>query len=121
MDFTGVFDGVLVYGDKDYGFLLEYGVKFLLAVILLLIGFWVIKKVLKGIKKVMVSSKVDDTLIPFLLSLISMSLKILLVISVISYFGVPMTSFVALIAAAGLAIGMALSGTLQNFAGGVIL
>ena len=116
-----MFDGVLVLGDKDYGFLLEYGVMFLLAIVLLLIGFWIIKKIVNGIKKVMVSSKIDDTLIPFLLSLISVSLKILLVISVISYFGLPMTSFVALIAAAGLAIGMALSGTLQNFAGGVVL
>ncbi len=121
MDFKGVFDGLLVFGDKDYGFLIEYGVQFIVAIVLLLAGFWIIKKIVKAIKKVMVKSKVDDTLIPFLLSLVSMSLKILLVISVISYFGIPMTSFVALIAAAGLAVGMALSGTLQNFAGGVIL
>ena len=121
MDFKGVFDGLLVFGDKDYGFLIEYGVQFIVAIVLLLAGFWIIKKIVKAIKKVMEKSKVDDTLIPFLLSLVSMSLKILLVISVISYFGIPMTSFVALIAAAGLAVGMALSGTLQNFAGGVIL
>jgi small conductance mechanosensitive channel len=121
MDLKGVFDGLLVFGNKDYGFLIEYGVQFIVAIVLLLVGFWIIKKIVKAIKKVMVTSKVDDTLIPFLLSLVSMSLKILLVISVISYFGIPMTSFVALIAAAGLAVGMALSGTLQNFAGGVIL
>jgi len=115
------FDGIIVVGDKDYGFLLEHGVKILFAIILLFVGFWIIKKALGGLKKVMLSSKLDDTLIPFLSSLFSITLKALLLITVISYLGVPMTSFVALLGAAGLAIGMALSGTLQNFAGGVIL
>jgi small conductance mechanosensitive channel len=69
----------------------------------------------------MTGKSVDPTLIPFIKSLISVTLKALLLISVISYMGIPMTSFVALLGAAGLAVGMALSGTLQNFAGGVIL
>jgi len=115
------YDGVLVIGDKDYGFVLDYGVKLLLTIVILLVGFWIIKKIVNAVKSVMTKRSVDPTLIPFLVSLISVTLKVLLLISVISYFGIPMTSFIALIGAAGLAIGMALSGTLQNFAGGVIL
>ncbi len=115
------YDGILVVADKDYGFVLEHGVNILMVIVLLLIGFWIIKKILGRVKKVMLSSKLDDTLISFLSSLFSISLKALLLITAVSYLGVPMTSFVALLGAAGLAIGMALSGTLQNFAGGVIL
>jgi len=115
------FNRVLVIGEQDYSYLLSYGVKLLLAVVILLIGFWIIKKVVNGIHKVMTGKSVDPTLIPFIKSLISVTLKALLLISVISYMGIPMTSFVALLGAAGLAVGMALSGTLQNFAGGVIL
>ena len=115
------FDKVLVVGGQDYSYVLSYGVKLILGIILLLIGFWIIKKVVNGIHKVMTKKEVDPTLIPFIKSLISVTFKALLLISVISYFGIPMTSFVALLGAAGLAVGMALSGTLQNFAGGVIL
>jgi small conductance mechanosensitive channel len=64
---------------------------------------------------------VDPTLKPFIKSLVSATLKILLVISVISMVGVKMTSFIAILGAVGLAVGMALSGTLQNFAGGVMI
>jgi small conductance mechanosensitive channel len=110
-----------VIGDQDYSYLLSYGVKLLIGIIVLLIGFWIIKKVVNGIHKVMTKKSIDPTLIPFIKSLISVTLKALLLISVVSYMGIPMTSFVALLGAAGLAVGMALSGTLQNFAGGVIL
>ncbi len=115
------FDKVLVIGGQDYSYVLSYGMKLLLAIILLLIGFWIIKKVVNGIHKILTSKNIDPTLIPFVKSLLSVTFKALLLISVISYLGIPMTSFVALLGAAGLAIGMALSGTLQNFAGGVIL
>jgi small conductance mechanosensitive channel len=115
------FDKVLVVGGQDYSYVLSYGVKLLMGIILLLVGFWIIKKVVNGIHKVMTKKDVDPTLIPFIKSLISVTLKALLLISIISYFGIPMTSFIALLGAAGLAVGMALSGTLQNFAGGVIL
>ena len=65
--------------------------------------------------------KMDESLKPFLLSILSILLKVLLFISVLTMVGVQMTSFIAILAAAGLAIGMALSGTLQNFAGGVMI
>jgi small conductance mechanosensitive channel len=76
---------------------------------------------MKAIGRNMEKREVDATVRQFLISLLSMTLKIVLVIAVISMIGVEMTSFVAILAAAGFAIGMALSGTLQNFAGGVML
>ncbi|MBN2175981.1 MAG: mechanosensitive ion channel [Bacteroidales bacterium] len=104
-----------------YDLALKYGLKLLLAIVTLIIGLWIIKLVMKTIDKTMTKRDVDATLRKFLGSLLSMLLKIMLIISVISMVGVEMTSFVAILAAAGLAVGMALSGTLQNFAGGVIL
>lgn len=98
-----------------------YGLKILLALITLLIGLWIIKAIMRALGKNMEKKEIDPTLRQFLGSLLSMVLKVLLIISVISMLGVEMTSFVAILAAAGFAIGMALSGTLQNFAGGVML
>lgn len=101
--------------------LIEYGPKLIGAIIVLIIGLWVIRFIGKITSKLLDRQKVDPTLKPFIKSLLSATLKVLLGISVISMVGVQMTSFIALLGAAGLAIGMALSGTLQNFAGGVIL
>lgn len=100
---------------------IKYGLKIVLAIVTLIIGFWIIKAILGAIRRNMEKRNVDATLRQFLGSLLSMLLKIMLVISVISMVGVEMTSFVAILAAAGLAVGMALSGTLQNFAGGVMI
>jgi small conductance mechanosensitive channel len=75
----------------------------------------------KGIKKVLRKSNTDEGLVTFLTSFLSMVMKILVVITAISQIGIEMTSFVALLGAAGLAIGMAFSGTLSNFAGGVMI
>ena len=99
----------------------NYGLKILLAVLTLVIGLWIIRVFLKALGKNMEKRDVDVTLRQFLRSILNMILKILLVITVISMVGIEMTSFVAILAAAGFAIGMALSGTLQNFAGGVML
>jgi len=100
---------------------LEYGPKIIAAVVVWIIGSWIIKLVLSGLNKIMNKSNVDASLKPFLNSLISMVLKVMLAISVLGMVGIEMTSFVAILAAAGLAVGMALSGTLQNFAGGVMI
>ena len=101
--------------------LLEYGPKVLGALVALVIGLWVIKWILKGVNAAFTRSNVDDSLKPFLRSLIGALLKVMLGISVISMLGIEMTSFIAILGAAGLAVGMALSGTLQNFAGGVMI
>lgn len=100
---------------------IEYGLKLVGAVVVLLIGLWVIKAIGNGAKKAFNKRGMDESLKPFLLSLINILLKVMLFISVLSMVGIAMTSFVAILGAAGLAVGLALSGTLQNFAGGVML
>jgi small conductance mechanosensitive channel len=81
----------------------------------------IIKWMVKKIDKVMEKRETDDSLKPFLRSLFGALLKTLLIISVLGMLGVEMTSFIAILGAAGLAVGMALSGPLQNFAGGVVI
>lgn len=98
-----------------------YGPKLLLAIITLFIGFRIIKFILKLLSKSFERRNVDESLRPFLSSLVEWLLKIMLFISVASMVGIATTSFVAIIGAAGLAIGLALSGTLSNFAGGVLI
>ncbi|MDP3433685.1 MAG: mechanosensitive ion channel [Bacteroidota bacterium] len=98
-----------------------YGGQLLLAIITLVIGLWLIGKLVKVLKRIFELRSFEQTLQSFLIHLISIVLKVLLLISVVTMVGVQMTSFIALLGAAGLAFGMALSGTLQNFAGGVML
>lgn len=92
-----------------------------LAIIVLLVGLAVIRKIANIAGKQVEKSKVDNTLKPFIMSLVSWGLKILLAISVIGILGVPTASFAAILAAAGFAIGLAFQGSLSNFAGGVLL
>ncbi|MDD3323079.1 MAG: mechanosensitive ion channel [Paludibacter sp.] len=99
----------------------QYGPKLLGAIIVFLIGIRLIKVLTKSISKLMEKSQIDPTLKPFIRSIINALLQVLLVISVLSMVGIEMTSFIAILGAAGLAVGLALSGTLQNFAGGVVI
>jgi small conductance mechanosensitive channel len=108
-------------GEKFMGFVINYGGKLLLAILALIIGFWLIGRFGRMMRRFFSNREIDKTLQSFLIQLVGVTLKILLVISVINTIGVQMTSFIALLGAAGLAFGMALSGTLQNFAGGVML
>ncbi len=101
--------------------LLDIGIRLGTALLILIIGFWLARQLSKGFKKVLVRRETDASLTTFLVSLTSIGMKVLVIISVITQLGVEMTSFVALLGAAGLAIGMAFSGTLSNFAGGVII
>jgi len=107
--------------ESFYPLIIDYGLKLLLAVVTLVIGLWIIKLIMRAMVRNMEKRNVEASLRQFLSSLLSILLKIMLIISVISMVGVQMTSFVAILAAAGLAVGMALSGTLQNFAGGVLI
>jgi len=100
---------------------LTYGPKLIAAIIVYIIGGWIIKLIVKGVDKTMEKSRTDASLRPFLKDITSILLKIMLVISVLGMLGIEMTSFIAILGAAGLAVGMALSGTLQNFAGGVMI
>jgi len=112
---------VSAWMSKGTDFVMEYGPKVLGAIIIYIIGSWVIGKIVKISRKAMSKSNYDESLQKFLLNLISWALKIFLIIMVISKLGVETTSFAAIIAAAGLAIGLALQGSLSNFAGGVLL
>ena len=98
-----------------------YSPRIIGALILAILGFWVINIITRTFGQVMSNQKMDPSLKPFLKSLVSVLLKVLLVISIFGLLGIEMTSFIAILGAAGLAIGMALSGTLQNFAGGVMI
>ena len=99
----------------------EFGPKLVTAIVIYIIGSWVIKKIVGFTRKTMAKSNYEESLQKFLTNLISWALKILLIIVVISKLGVETTSFAAILAAAGLAIGLALQGSLANFAGGVLL
>lgn len=106
---------------KIQEFVLDYGPKLIGAIVVLIIGLWVIKILTKSFSKLLDKREVDASLKPFFKSMVGILLKVLLVISVLGMLGIEMTSFIAILGAAGLAVGMALSGTLQNFAGGVMI
>jgi len=100
---------------------LTYGPRLVASIAVLIIGSWIIKIIVQAADKGMVAGGVEPSLIPFLLGVVGILLKVMLIISVLGMLGVEMTSFIAVLGAAGLAVGLALSGTLQNFAGGVMI
>jgi small conductance mechanosensitive channel len=97
-----------------------YGPSLVLAILTLIVGMWVINKVVSGVDKAM-KGKVEPTLLRFMHSLASIGLKAMLLISVASMVGIETTSFIAVLGAAGLAVGLALQGSLANFAGGALI
>ena len=107
--------------DAGYDLLIIYAPKVLAAILIWIIGSWVIKMITKGVRKALDKGDYDISLKKFLLNLIGWLLKIVLIIVVLGTVGVETTSFAAIIAAAGLAIGLALQGSLANFAGGVLI
>ena len=100
---------------------LSLGIKVLAAIAFWVIGRWIIGKVVTGVRSAMERSKVDPTLIKYLGSMLAVVLNIVLVIGILGYFGIQTTSFAALIAGAGVAIGVAWSGLLGNFASGAFM
>jgi len=98
-----------------------YGLKLIAAIATLLIGLWIIKFLTRAFSRLLDHRNIEVSLRGFLKSMVDISLKILLFITAASMLGIQMTSFIAILGAAGLAVGMALSGTLQNFAGGVMI
>lgn len=109
------------YLDQAVEMSVAYAPKVLLAIITLIIGFWIIKRIVRFIQKQMTNSGMDISLSKFLSSLISIGLKIMLLLSVVAMFGVNTTSFVAIIGALMIGIGMALNGTVGHAASGVLL
>jgi small conductance mechanosensitive channel len=107
--------------DKAYTWIITKGPSILVAVIILLLGLWLINLVSRLITKSMQKRSVNPSLKPFLLSLIVTALRVFLVLAVMQVAGIQMTIFAAVIAAMGVAAGLALSGTLQNFASGILI
>lgn len=99
----------------------EYTPKIIMAAVVLVFGFWLIKKLARISEKAMVRRDLDVSLRTFLRSLIGVGLKILLLITVAGMIGIQTTSLVTVLGAAGLAVGLALQGSLSNFAGGVLV
>lgn len=97
------------------------GSKILFAIIVLLVGRWIVRRLNKLLDKILVKREVEASLSTFVRSLVSITLNLLLIIIIIGVLGIETSSFIALFASAGVAVGMALSGTLQNFAGGVMI
>lgn len=99
----------------------EYGGKLLSAILVLVIGIWIINKLTRLVSNQSQKALPDETLAKFLSNIFEVVLKVLLVISAASMVGIETTSFVAVLGAAGLAVGLALQGSLSNFAGGVMV
>ena len=114
-------DQVTQLSEKAVELAYQYAPDVILAIITLILGLWMISLFSKTIRRVMTKRNIDPSLAPFLVTILNISLKVMLVVSVIGMVGIEVTSFIAVIGAAGLAIGLALQGTLQNFAGGVII
>ncbi len=117
-------DQVFSFSDRIPGYIdaaIGYAPKIVGAILILIIGFWIVKMIVNFIGKSMQRSGVDQDLQPFLKSLVSVLLKVLVVITAAGAVGIEITAFAALIAGAGLAIGAAMSGTLGHFASGVMV
>jgi small conductance mechanosensitive channel len=99
----------------------KFGTKVLAAIAVIAAGLWVVGKLVRGFRLIMQKRDVDATLRPFLTGLVRTVLRVLVILTAISILGIEMTSFVAIIGSVGIAFGLALSGTLQNFAGGVVI
>ncbi len=107
--------------DKAYDWILSNGPRMILAIIVLLIGFTLIKMVKRAIMRSMAKRNFDPSLQPFLLSILVISLQVMLILAVMQILDVQLTILTTVIGAFGVAAGLALSGTLQNFASGVLI
>ena len=99
----------------------QFGLKVVAALLIYIVGIWLIGLLKKGLKRMFARKQTETTLASFVTSFVSISLTVLLIIVTVSTLGVNTTSLAAILAAGGMAIGMALSGTVQNFAGGLML
>jgi small conductance mechanosensitive channel len=99
----------------------DIAINLVLSVIIVIVGFWLTKRLGNLVRRVLVKSKTDESLVSFLSNLTVISCKILFVLSAMAQLGIAMTSFVTILGAAGIAIGLAFSGTLSNIAGGIMI
>jgi len=109
------------FGEYIFEMLKTHGPGLVAAVLILIIGSWLIKRVYRLVQKILDKGSFDESLKTFLASLLKFALYVMLFITVLTQVGIPMTSFLTILGAAGLAIGLALQGSLSNFAGGVLI
>ena len=121
MDLNAEMDHLIKTSESWLPMIMEYGSRFLLAVVTLAIGWWLINVLTHRVGRLLALRNADLALQHFITSLANIALKVMLVVNVASMIGVATTSFVAAIGAATLAIGLALQGSLANFAGGVLI
>ncbi len=114
-------DDVLTYGDKFINIIKTYGPNLLLAIVVLYVGLRIIAKLSRVVTKAMAKAGISENIRPFLSSILSVAMKVMLFFSVAGMVGIDTASFVAVLAAAGFAIGLALQGSLANFAAGIIV
>jgi small conductance mechanosensitive channel len=109
------------YSDQIISLFIDVAPKVLLAIVTLIIGFMIIKPLVRTFKNALQKNNIDASLVPFLSNIVNIVLRVALIISVASMIGIETTSFIAVLGAAGLAVGLALQGSLSNFAGGVLI
>lgn len=107
--------------DRAYDLILDFGPRIIGAVLIYIIGSWIIRLILRSLKRLMDKASYEASLKKFLINLLRWTLKIVLIIVILGVVGIETTSFAAILAAAGLAVGLALQGSLANFAGGVLI
>lgn len=116
MDFSSLDLNALV---NDYA--IPWGIRIALALVIFYVGRGVVALVVRGVEKVLTRQKVDETLVSFMTSILRWLLLLFVVIAALSQLGIDTTSLIALLGAAGLAVGLALQGSLANFAAGVLI
>jgi small conductance mechanosensitive channel len=109
------------FTDRAYDWLVSFGPRVLMAIALFFFGQWVIRFLNKELRKILSGKRVDVTLRPFLLNLFAILMQVALVLGIMQLLGIRMTIFAAVIGAFGVAAGLALSGTFQNFASGILI
>lgn len=107
--------------EKNKGIILEYGLKLLSFLSVLLIGWWIANYIVRIIERALVKSRLDVSVHGFIMTIAGFFLKLVVLITAATIIDVPMTTFIAMLSAAGLAIGLALKDSLSNFAAGILL
>src|SRR2546423_15484391 len=107
--------------DRAYDWILTFGPRIIIAILVLFIGLWLIRLFKKWILKVLQRRHIDPSICSFLQGMISIALQVLLLLGLMQILGIQMTIFAAVIGSFGVAAGLALSGTLQNFASGILI
>ncbi|MFH1460172.1 MAG: mechanosensitive ion channel domain-containing protein [Candidatus Omnitrophota bacterium] len=106
---------------KVYIYMAEYGLNIIAAILIFIIGKWLAKLVVSIVKKILTKAKIEKTLTNFVSNIVNVGLMAFVIIAALNKLGVETTSFIAVLGAAGLAVGLALQGSLANFAAGVLL